>query len=162
MGMAGDRGSVQKSSTYRRDNEAIRRVVESSEDGDQGRRILYRWYDRKRKVSFRQLIALDIDEGSPEVLSDLRAWLSGHSYLIHSTHSSTPEKPRYRVIAPLDRIVVADEYGALMRVLYDQFHLPIDVATFDFNRIMFLPSVPKDADYFSRRRPVRSCASRSC
>lgn len=102
----------------------------------------------KRKVSFRQLIALDIDEGSPEVLSDLRAWLSGHSYLIHSTHSSTPEKPRYRVIAPLDRIVVADEYGALMRVLYDQFHLPIDVATFDFNRIMFLPSVPKDADYF--------------
>lgn len=102
----------------------------------------------KRKVAYRQILSLDIDEATDQTLDDLRAWLNGHTYIIHTTHSSTPENPRYRVVAPLSRLVQADEYGALMRVLHDSLQLPLDVATFDFNRIMFTPSVPKDADYF--------------
>lgn len=106
----------------------------------------------KRKVTYRQLLVIDIDEAADTTLPKLREWLSGKSYVIHSTHSSTPEEPRFRVVAPLNRLVLADEYGAVMRVLHDKFEIPIDVATFDFNRIMFLPSIPKDAEYFSRRR----------
>lgn len=102
----------------------------------------------KRKTTYRQILALDIDEPTEGTLPTLRDWLSVHSYVIHSTHSSTPDNPRYRVVAPLSRFVLADEYGALMRVLYDKFKLPIDVSTLDFNRIMFLPSIPKDAEYF--------------
>lgn len=102
----------------------------------------------KRKVAFRQLLVLDIDEGGDDALDNVRAWLKGRTYIIHSTHSSTVDEPRYRVVAPLSRIVVADEYGGIMRILHEKFNLPIDVATFDFNRIMFLPSVPKDMDYF--------------
>lgn len=102
----------------------------------------------KRKVIYRQLLVLDIDDASPETLDALRTWLTGRAYIIHSTHSSTPENPRYRVVAPLSRNVLADEYGGIMRVLHEKFKLPLDVSTFDFNRIMFLPSVPRDVDYF--------------
>lgn len=102
----------------------------------------------KRKVIYRQLLVLDIDEGTNETLGELREWLRGRSYIIHSTHSSTPEQPRYRVVAPLSRTVLADEYGGIMRLLHEKFNLPLDVSTFDFNRIMFLPSVPKDVEYF--------------
>lgn len=102
----------------------------------------------KRKVTYRQLLVLDIDDANPDTLTKVRAWLNGTKYIIHSTHSSTPKEPRYRVVTPLSRIVLADEYGAIMRVLHEKFELPLDVSTFDFNRIMFLPSVPKDVEYF--------------
>lgn len=102
----------------------------------------------KRKVVYRQLVALDIDDADADTLTKLRSWLDGKAYVIHSTHSSTPEKPRYRIVAPLSRMVLNDEYGGIMRILYEKFKLPLDVATFDFNRIMFLPSVPRDAEYF--------------
>lgn len=102
----------------------------------------------KRKVAYRQLLVLDIDDANETTLGDLREWLSGKAYILHSTHSSTPTEPRYRVVVPLDRMVRAEEYGGMMRVLHERFNLPLDVATFDFNRIMFLPSVPKDVDYF--------------
>lgn len=105
-------------------------------------------FAEKRSVKYRQILSLDIDEPTDDTLDDLRVWLDGKAYVLHSTHSSTPESPRYRVVAPLNRIVQADEHGAIMRVLHDKFKLPLDVATFDFNRIMFLPSVPKDAEYF--------------
>ncbi len=102
----------------------------------------------KRKVVCRRLLVLDIDEADDNSLSELRDWLRGKSYIIHSTHSSTIDNPRYRVVAPLTRTVLADEYGGIMRVLHEKFNLPLDVSTFDFNRIMFLPSVPKDVPYF--------------
>lgn len=101
-----------------------------------------------RKVVYRQLLVLDIDEATETTLDDVRALLDGKSYVIHSTHSSTPSQPRYRVVAPLSRSVLADEYSGIMKVLHEQMKLPIDVSTFDFNRIMFLPSVPKDVEYF--------------
>lgn len=102
----------------------------------------------KRKVLYRQLLVLDIDYCDSETLPNLRAWLLGKSYVIHSTHSSTPENPRYRVVIPLNTVVKAEMHGAMMRILYDKFNLPLDISTFDFNRIMFLPSIPKDAEYF--------------
>ncbi|NLV87550.1 MAG: hypothetical protein GX025_10115 [Clostridiales bacterium] len=105
-------------------------------------------HTEKRKVTYRQILSLDIDDANEDTLAELRKWLDGHTYILHSTHSSTPTEPRYRVVAPLNRYTSADEYGAMMRVLHDKFKLPLDVATFDFNRIMFLPSVPKDAEYF--------------
>lgn len=108
-----------------------------------------------RKVVYRQIISLDIDDADENTLKQLRDWLKGRAYIIHSTHSSTPESPRYRVVAPLNRIVQSDEYGALMRILSDKFNIPIDESTFDFSRIMFLPSVPKDAEYFFESKDGR-------
>lgn len=101
----------------------------------------------KRRVIFRQMLALDIDDADATTLDDLRSWLNGHAYVIHSTHSSTPEKPRYRVVVPLSQMVMAEEHGAILGILHEKLHLPLDPATLDFNRIMFLPSIPKDAPY---------------
>lgn len=102
----------------------------------------------KRKVTYRQLLVLDIDYPVEGTLDALRDWLRGKNYVIHSTHTSTDKEPRYRVVTTLSRFVVAEEYGAIMRMLHEKLELPIDIATFDFNRIMFLPSVPKDVKYF--------------
>jgi putative DNA primase/helicase len=102
---------------------------------------------QKRKVVYRQILSMDIDEVNDDLMLSLRAWLDGKTYILHTTHSSTSEEPRYRVIVPLNRIVQADEHGALMHILHDHFKLPLDIATLDFNRIMFLPSVPKDVKY---------------
>lgn len=101
-----------------------------------------------RKVTYRQIIALDIDYPTEDTLTNLYTWLDGKSYVIHSTHSSTEENPRYRVVVPMNRFLLADEYGALLGILHRKFDLPLDPSTLDFNRIMFLPSVPKDAKYF--------------
>lgn len=101
-----------------------------------------------RNVTYRQILSLDIDHVEPETLDGIREWLKGVQYVIHSTHSSTPDEPRYRVVVPLNRFVLADEYGAIMRILSDKFKLPIDPSTFDFKRIMYLPSVPKDASFY--------------
>lgn len=103
---------------------------------------------QKRKVLYRQLLSLDIDDVENDTLTKVKTWLKGTTYIIHSTHSSTPEAPRYRVVAPFDRVVQADEYGAIMRIIHKNLGLPLDIATFDFNRVMFFPSVPKDASYF--------------
>jgi len=102
----------------------------------------------KRTVLWRRLLTLDIDEPTATTLDDIRSWLKGKTYIIHSTCSSTKEKPRYRVIAPMDAQVAPDEYGALLRIIYRQVNLPLDAVTFDPNRVMFLPAAPKDAEYF--------------
>lgn len=101
-----------------------------------------------RRTIYRQILSLDIDEPEKNTLKTLREWLAGRTYIIHSTCSSTPDNPRYRVVMPLNRVVQADEHGALLRILHETLNLPLDLATFDFNRIMFLPSIPKDATYF--------------
>lgn len=101
-----------------------------------------------RKVAYRQLLALDVDEPTDATLANLRDWLGGHSYVIHSTHSSMPKQPRYRIVVPLTSALQADEYGALLCIVHQKFDIPIDPATLDFGRIMFLPSIPKDAEYF--------------
>ena len=101
-----------------------------------------------RKVTYRQIISLDIDYPTEKTLESLYTWLDGKQYVIHSTHSSTKENPRYRVVVPMNRFLLADEYGALLGILHRKFDLPLDPSTLDFNRIMFLPSIPKDAEYF--------------
>lgn len=45
-------------------------------------------------------LVLDIDK-PPYTLEELAARLAGYTYLCHTTHSHTPQNPRWRVILPL-------------------------------------------------------------
>jgi hypothetical protein len=101
----------------------------------------------KGSVESRQIIALDADNAYEGLWWDF-AMLYDCAACLHSTHSSTPKSPRYRIIIPLDRPVSAEEYEAISRKIASDIGMELfDATTFEANRLMFWPSVSSDAEY---------------
>lgn len=102
----------------------------------------------------RQLLTLDADPDVPNVLPYLKRNIAFYC-IIHSTHKHSPEKNRFRIIAPLSRPVSEDEYEALgRRIAYHIEYAPketmsglFDETTFQPGRLMFLPTVSSDGEY---------------
>lgn len=102
----------------------------------------------KSNVLYRQLIALDIDFSHENFWWDF-TMLFDCAAVIHSTHKSCPEKPRHRLIIPLDREVSQEEYQAIARKVAGDLNIDLfDPSTFDVNRLMFWPSVSSDMAYY--------------
>ena len=102
----------------------------------------------KTNVLYRQLITLDIDFSHENFWWDF-TMLFGCAAAIHSTHKSCPEKPRHRLIIPLDREVSQEEYQAIARKVAGDLNIDLfDQSTFDVNRLMFWPSVSSDMEYY--------------
>ncbi len=100
----------------------------------------------------------DVDDGTdPKVIGAILT-TRGLQFLIHSTFSSSPEMPKYRVVVPLAAPVpVADwpEVFPRLCALLTDGHT--DPATKDPARIFFLPSAKPDAKTFlyeGKGRPV--------
>lgn len=102
----------------------------------------------KSNVLYRQLIALDIDFSHENIWWDF-TMLFDCAAAIHSTHKSCAEKPRHRLIIPLDREVSQEEYQAIARKVAGDINIDLfDQSTFDVNRLMFWPSISSDAEYY--------------
>lgn len=102
----------------------------------------------KTNVLYRQLITLDIDFSHDNFWWDF-TMLFGCAAVIHSTHKSCPEKPRHRLIIPLDREVSQEEYQAIARKVAGDLNIDLfDQSTFDVNRLMFWPSISSDMEYY--------------
>ena len=102
----------------------------------------------KTNVLYRQLITLDIDFSHENFWWDF-TMLFDCAAVIHSTHKSCPEKPRHRLIIPLDREVSQEEYQAIARKVAGDLNIDLfDQSTFDVNRLMFWPSVSSDMEYY--------------
>ena len=102
----------------------------------------------KTNVLYRQLITLDIDFSHENFWWDFMM-LFDCAAVIHSTHKSCPEKPRHRLIIPLDREVSQEEYQAIARKVAGDLNIDLfDQSTFDVNRLMFWPSVSSDIEYY--------------
>lgn len=102
----------------------------------------------KTNVLYRQLITLDIDFSHENFWWDF-TMLFDCAAAIHSTHKSCPEKPRHRLIIPLDREVSQEEYQAIARKVAGDLNIDLfDQSTFDVNRLMFWPSVSLDMEYY--------------
>lgn len=104
----------------------------------------------KRKASavlHRQLLTLDIDYGTEGMWDDI-ALMYSCACLVYSTHSHTKEKPRLRLIMPLDREVNADEYEAVARRVAANIGIDkFDDSTYQSERLMYWPSTPKNGEY---------------
>lgn len=101
-------------------------------------------------VASRSLITLDIDNGDADVWDDFTL-LYSNAAVVYSTHKHSPEKPRLRLVLPLDRPVTPIEYVAIARRVAG--HLGInkfDDTTFEPERLMYWPSTPKDIEYYFR------------
>lgn len=102
----------------------------------------------KTNVLYRQLITLDIDFSHDNLWWDF-TMLFDCAAAIHSTHKSCPEKPRHRLVIPLDREVSQEEYQAIARKVAGDINIDLfDQSTFDVNRLMFWPSVSSDMEYY--------------
>lgn len=102
----------------------------------------------KASVLYRQLITLDIDFSHTDFWWDF-TMLFNCAACIHSTHKSSPEKPRHRLVIPLNREVSQEEYQAIARRVAGDMNIDLfDQSTFEVNRLMFWPSVSSDSDYY--------------
>nr|DAK38795.1 MAG TPA: virulence associated protein E [Caudoviricetes sp.] len=106
-----------------------------------GRRI-------RGEVKERYLITLDADSPSEDFISNLDLELGDMEYVLYSTHSHTPDNPRYRVIIPTNRVMTPDEYQAVSRRIADDIGIEsFDSSTHQAERLMYWPSCPKDVAY---------------
>ena len=102
----------------------------------------------KANILYRQLVTLDIDFSYSEFWWDFTMVFDCAAF-IHSTHKSCPEKPRHRLLIPLNREVTQEEYQAIARKIAGMLDIDLfDQSTFDVNRLMFWPSVSADMEYY--------------
>lgn len=102
----------------------------------------------REEVKERYLITLDADSPSEDFISNLDLELGDMEYVLYSTHSHTPDNPRYRIIIPTDRVMTPDEYQAVSRRIADDIGIEsFDSSTHQAERLMYWPSCPKDVDY---------------
>lgn len=112
----------------------------------------------KRGFVSRQVVALDADYlGSAGVAAEefmARVESLGMEALVHTTFSSTPEAPRYRLLLPADRAMDATEYTRvatwLVRELGEEL---FDPTTVQPERYMYRPATKSLENFHSRHFP---------
>ncbi|MGG8953317.1 MULTISPECIES: primase alpha helix C-terminal domain-containing protein [Staphylococcus] len=112
-------------------------------------------YRKDDNIINRSVITLDYDEIRVQDFRSLHKAISkqleGHSWAFHTTHSHTTEKPRIRLMAPLNEPVSADDYRKYSRALANHIGHKVDEASFVPSQAMALPvKNDKDAVYIFR------------
>lgn len=98
-------------------------------------------------VAWRSLITLDLDNVSGDPWRAVERDL-GCAACLYTTHSSTPQKPRYRLVMPLARPVHADEYVAIARRIAGDIGIDqMDDSTYEPSRLMYWPSTSCDGHW---------------
>lgn len=98
-------------------------------------------------VAWRSLITLDLDNVSGDPWRAVERDL-GCAACLYTTHSSTPQKPRYRLVMPLARPVHADEYVAIARRVAGDIGIDqMDDSTYEPSRLMYWPSTSCDGHW---------------
>ena len=101
-------------------------------------------------VTFRTLGLLDADSipADTDFQRIVRTALDGVTYFLYSTHSHTPETPRFRIVILFDREVSEDEYPAVMRMVAKQIGMDyFDDSTYEANRMMYWASCPSNGEF---------------
>lgn len=104
---------------------------------------------KAENVLMRQLLTLDLDE----IPRDVDPWEIVKEKLhcaavMYSTHSHKEKAPRMRLIFPLSRPVMPDEYVALARRVAKDIGIDMcDDTTYEVHRLMYWPSASIDAPY---------------
>ncbi len=97
-------------------------------------------------------VTLDVDDGSP--LDPILAAFSTLFIMVHSTFSSTPEAPRWRIVVPLDRAVDGDAYERVWRWLataLEAENVGPDFSARDASRAWAVPAIPPSGYYVVRQ-----------
>lgn len=99
---------------------------------------------RANVVSVSALV-YDLDSLSGDAVAELWERLDTYRKLLHTTHSHTPEKPKFRLILPLTRPASPEEFFALWDTFSARFCIDADRQCRDVARLYYLPSHPPSA-----------------
>lgn len=101
----------------------------------------------KANVQCRSLLTLDLDYVKDDIWEEITV-IYGFCVCMYSTHTHTPDNPRLRLIIPLSRPVLPDEYQCIGRTIADDLGIDqFDDTTYDPERLMFWPSTPSDGEF---------------
>ncbi|MBV5326524.1 MAG: hypothetical protein JZU65_02625 [Chlorobium sp.] len=94
-------------------------------------------------------ICFDFDKGKPFIV-DILGLFPMMMAAYYSTHSSTPDSPRFRVVIPLSRPVNADEHARLVlgikNIIPPKLLECLDETCFQKERAHYLPSCPSEQE----------------
>lgn len=103
----------------------------------------------KSEVVSRSMITLDGDELQADFFSK---FAPGYKAVVYTTHSHLPERPRARIMFPLTRDVLPDEFNAITRYLASEIGMEkIDPCSMEVNQMMYFPTVSVDGEYICRQ-----------
>lgn len=108
---------------------------------------------RNGYVEARQILTLDVDFPPKDLWGELTKLIDSFdlncAFAVYSTHKHTENKPRLRIIIPLDRTVTPDEYEAIARKIAEKIGIDyFDDSTFQPTRLMYWPSHSIDVKPF--------------
>lgn len=101
-------------------------------------------------VLYRSVLALDYDDITDfkGLYTSIRKHLEGYSWAFHSTYNHSTEKPRIRLMVPINEPVSADDYRKYTQSLAKKIGYKIDEGSYQPSRAMALPVRPdKDIPY---------------
>ena len=102
---------------------------------------------RVNSVQSRSMLTLDADRLTPEFLREVDEKLE-YEAVLYTTHSSTSENPRARIILPLTRDVTPEECVAISRYVTEELGMNMfDECSFRVNQMMYWPSVSADGEF---------------
>jgi len=110
---------------------------------------------KAENLANRTLITLDMDNIDMSVndLWDSITMLNDFEIMMYSTHSHAPKNPRLRLIIPLSRSVLPDEYQAVSRKIADSIGIDMfDDTTYEPSRLMYWPSTSSDGEFIFKRQ----------
>ena len=91
---------------------------------------------KAENVANRTLVTLDLDYVKGDIWSSIEL-LWDFSVVMYSTHNHAPDNPRLRLVIPLSRPVLPDEYQAISRMIADDLGIDqFDDTTYEPSRLM--------------------------
>lgn len=109
----------------------------------------------KANVANRTLLTLDLDYVEGDIWSSIEL-LYDFNVVMYSTHTHTTDNQRLRLVIPLSRPVLPDEYQAISRMVADDLGIDqFDDTTYDPERLMYWPSTSCDGDYIFKYQDLQ-------
>ena len=101
---------------------------------------------KRTTVNMDQLYVLVLDIDSGVGLADVRASVVGLEVVIHSSHSTSPEVPKWRVVIPLREPVPATRLASIFDAMQSKFDVELDATCgHDSAHLYYFPSAPSDS-----------------
>lgn len=112
-----------------------------------------------RNIASRDLICFDVDDCSPDIFFLIQqgvAPICRYEFQLHTTRKHTPEKPRFRMVLPVESPVQRAVYEPVTRILgtlIDPTLDGIDDVTFRVSQLMYWPTISRDSQWVAFHNP---------
>ncbi|TSA58023.1 MAG: hypothetical protein D4R41_05425 [Sediminibacterium sp.] len=103
-------------------------------------------YRNKSNVSSISGIAIDVDNKATHdqlTVKDIKKIFKDYFFIVHTTHSSTKEQPRFRVIFQFVEPIAPEKHANVFDYFYNLVGKKSDASTKDVSRLFYYPSCPK-------------------